>query len=95
MPRVAHRGRDLVAVVSLVGLGLGVALVPESLRDCLRAPGVTYRPLAGTPPRAELAAAFRRNEAAPAARACIRQLRQASARLDATPPAPPPRPAPG
>ena len=93
VPHIAHRGRDLVAVVSLVGLGLGVALVPESLRDCLRAPGVEYRPLAGTPPRSELAAAFRRGEAAPATRACIRLLRQASARLDATPPEPPPVPA--
>lgn len=91
VPRIAHRGRDLVAVASLVGLGLGVAVVPESLRDCLRAPGVAYRPLTGPTPRAELAAAFRRNEAAPAARACIRQLR----RMAATPPAPPPPPAPG
>jgi DNA-binding transcriptional LysR family regulator len=89
-PRIAHRGRDLVAVASLVGLGLGIALVPESLRDCLRAPGVEYRPLAGTPPAADLAAAFRRNEAAPAARACIRQLRRMAATLPApaTPPAP-------
>jgi hypothetical protein len=41
----------------------------------------TYRPLAGTPLRAELAAAFRRNESAPAARACIRQLRHQAAAL--------------
>lgn len=75
-PRIAHRGRDLVAVVSLVGLGLGLALVPESFKDCVRLPGAEYRPLAGRPPRAELAAAFRRNEAAPAARAFIRQLRR-------------------
>jgi DNA-binding transcriptional LysR family regulator len=75
-PRLVHHGRDLVAVAALVGLGLGVALVPASLRDCVRLPGLTYRPLAGTPLQAELAAAFRRNEAAPAARACIRQLRR-------------------
>jgi DNA-binding transcriptional LysR family regulator len=78
-PRLAHHGRDLVAVVALVGLGLGVALVPESLRDCVRLPGLAYRPLAGTSLRTELAAAFRRNEAAPAARACIRQLRRQAA----------------
>lgn len=75
-PRLVHHGRDLVAVAALVGLGLGVALVPESLRDCVRLPGLSYRPLAGTLLRAELSAAFRRNEAAPAARAFIRQLRR-------------------
>jgi DNA-binding transcriptional LysR family regulator len=80
-PVMAHHGRDLVAVVALVGLGLGVALVPASLRNCVQLPGVAYRPLAGTPLRAELAAAFRRNESAPAARACIRQLRHQAAAL--------------
>lgn len=75
-PHIAHRGRDLVAVASLVGLGLGVALVPASLRDCVRLPGTAYRPLAGPVARAELAAAFRRTEGAPAVRAFIRQLRQ-------------------
>jgi hypothetical protein len=39
---MAHHGRDLVAVVALVGLGLGVALVPASLRNCVRLPGVAY-----------------------------------------------------
>ncbi|MBO1074355.1 LysR family transcriptional regulator [Roseomonas sp. 1311] len=75
-PRLVHHGRDLVAVAALVALGIGVALVPDSLRESLRLPGLTYRPLAGEPLHAELAAAFRRNEAAPATRAFIRQLRR-------------------
>ena len=87
-PRIAHRGRDLVAVVSLVGLGLGVALVPESFRHCVRLPGLEYRKLAGTPPRAELAAAFRRNEAAPATQAFIRQLRRQASSIPPEPPRP-------
>ncbi|MCQ4158408.1 LysR substrate-binding domain-containing protein [Roseomonas sp. GC11] len=75
-PRIAHGGRDLVAVASLVGLGLGVAVVPDSLRDCVRLPGLAYRPLAGEALVADIAAVFRRNEAAPAAVDFIRQLRQ-------------------
>ena len=75
-PRLAHRGRDLIAVATLVALGLGVAVVPESLRRTLTLPGVTYRPLRGPPILADIAAAFRRGEAAPATRALIRQIRQ-------------------
>jgi DNA-binding transcriptional LysR family regulator len=78
-PCLTHHGRDLVAVAALVALGLGVALVPASLRDCVQLPGLTYRPLCGTPLRAELSAAFRRNEAAPATQTCIRELRRQAA----------------
>jgi len=74
-PRLAHRGRDLIAVATLVALGLGVAVVPDSLRKTLSLPGVTYRPLRGAPILADIAAAFRRGEAAPATRALIRQIR--------------------
>ncbi len=87
-PRIAHGGRDLVAVASLVGLGLGVAVVPESLRDCVRLPGMVYRPLAGEPLLAEIAAAYRRNEAAPAARDFIRQLRHVAATMHGVAPRP-------
>ncbi|WP_160000726.1 LysR substrate-binding domain-containing protein [Roseomonas sp. 18066] len=86
-PRMAHRGRDLVAVASLVGLGLGVAVVPASLRDCVQLPGLCYRPLSGAPILADIAAAYRRNEAAPAARDFIRQLRQAAAQIASEDPA--------
>ncbi|MDB5375767.1 MAG: hypothetical protein JWR00_213 [Rubritepida sp.] len=75
VPRLAHRGRDLIAVATLVALGMGVAVVPDSLRRTLTLPGVTYRPLRGAPILADIAAAFRRGEAAPATRALIRQIR--------------------
>lgn len=73
---VAHRGRDLIAVATLVALGLGVAVVPESLCRTLALPGVTYRPLRGAPILADIVAAFRRGEAAPATRELIRRIRQ-------------------
>ncbi|WP_424814256.1 LysR substrate-binding domain-containing protein [Roseococcus sp. YIM B11640] len=78
-PRLAHRGRDLIAVTALVALGMGVAVVPESLRGTVTLPGVAYRPLRGAPILAELAVAWRRNEGAPATRALIRQIREAAA----------------
>ncbi|MBR0679499.1 LysR family transcriptional regulator [Roseomonas eburnea] len=74
-PRLAHRGRDLIAVATLVALGLGVAVVPESLCQTLALPGVTYRPLRGAPILADIVAAFRRAETAPATRTLIRQIR--------------------
>ncbi|MDB5415943.1 MAG: hypothetical protein JWR10_4278 [Rubritepida sp.] len=75
VPRLAHRARDLIAVATLVGLGMGVAVVPESLRQSLNLPGVAYRPLRGAPILADIVAAFRRGETAPATRALIRQIR--------------------
>ena len=77
-PRLAHRGRDLFAVAALVGLGMGVAVVPESLCRSLTLPGVIFRPLRGPAILADIAAAFRRGEGNPATRALIRQLRQAA-----------------
>jgi DNA-binding transcriptional LysR family regulator len=75
-PRVAHRGRDLTAVATLVALGMGLAVVPESLCRSLNLAGLAYRPLRGTPILADIAAAFRRGEAAPVTRALIRHIRQ-------------------
>lgn len=45
-PRIAQWARQMQTVVSLVAGGMGVALVPESLRHMKRT-GVTYRPLKG------------------------------------------------
>jgi DNA-binding transcriptional LysR family regulator len=83
-PRIKHRVRGFVTAVSLVGAGVGIAAVPASLR-CLRLPGVAHRPLAGVAVPAELAAAFRQDEGAPAARAFIEQTRKATAPAAAGP----------
>jgi DNA-binding transcriptional LysR family regulator len=76
-PRVVHRVRGFVSAASLVGAGVGVAIVPASLQ-CLRLSGVVYLPLADVVVSADLAAAFRRDERAKAARAFIEQIRKAA-----------------
>jgi hypothetical protein len=54
-----------------------VAVVPTLLR-CLQLPGVVYLPLAEIAVSADLAAAFRRDERANAARAFIEQVRKSA-----------------
>jgi DNA-binding transcriptional LysR family regulator len=79
-PRIAQRARQFATIVSLVGAGLGVALVPGSMRS-VQPPDVTYRPLADAREHSELAVAFRRVERAPAAKAFIEQMRGVAKRL--------------
>ena len=78
-PRIAQRARQFATIVSLVGAGQGVALVPGGMR-CLQLPEVTYRPLADAREHSELAVAFRRAERAPAVKAFIEQVRGAAKR---------------
>ena len=56
-------------------VGLGVALVPQSLR-CIQLPGIRFRSLRGMTVTSELAAAFRRNDPSPAIRAITQQIRR-------------------
>jgi len=76
-PRLGPQGRDFVTIASMVAVGLGVALVPQSL-GCIQMPGLVYRPIAGTPVRAELAVAFRRGEYSPVARAFAQHARRSA-----------------
>ncbi len=64
-PRFSHHVRDFISVLSLVGVGLGVAAVPASLQ-CVKVADVVYRPLADCTVMAELTGAFRRDEHSPA-----------------------------
>lgn len=77
-PRCAPPVRDFIAALTMVGGGLAVALVPDSLRR-VNIPGVAYRPLADVAPTTRLVGAYRRGEASPAVRAVIRRLREAAA----------------
>ncbi|MGK5080751.1 LysR family transcriptional regulator [Janthinobacterium sp. HLX7-2] len=76
--QVVSRPGSLVAVLTEVSLGVGCAIVPHSVMASVQLPGVCFRELAGPPISSEIAAAFRRHEQAPAARAFIAQLRPAA-----------------
>jgi DNA-binding transcriptional LysR family regulator len=77
-PEIAPPVRDFVAALTLVGAGLGVALVPGSLRR-VEVPGVVYRPLSDVTPTTRLVGAYRRQESSPAVRTVIFRLRETAA----------------
>lgn len=64
-PLVIHEIGHLPTAVSLVGAGVGLTVVPESL-TVLRLPGVTFRAIAGSSELAETALCWRRDESLPA-----------------------------
>jgi DNA-binding transcriptional LysR family regulator len=72
--RIVGRIPDLFTTITLVAAGIGVAVVPQSCSS-IQIPGVVYKPLSGRTKPVELAAAFRRDERAPAVKAFIQQLR--------------------
>ena len=53
-PRIGQEAIQMQTIVSLVSAGMGVALVPQSLRN-LRRTGVVYRPLRESVPVIERA----------------------------------------
>jgi len=57
-PRIGQQAPQLSSAVNLVAAGMGVAIVPASLRH-LRPDGVVYRPFALEWPRAVLGLALR------------------------------------
>ena len=63
-PRIAQRNTDYVSAIALVGIGIGLAAVPESLVN-VRVPGVCYRQI-DVNHNAEMGLLFRRSEHAPA-----------------------------
>jgi DNA-binding transcriptional LysR family regulator len=76
MPRVGAAPGSLLAVLTQVSLGAGVAIVPTALTGSVTLPNVTLKTLAGTPISSEVAAIFRRKESAPAVLHLIEQLKQ-------------------
>ena len=51
-PRILHYAKHLVSIVSLVAMGRGVSLVPESFSRAA-VPGVLFKPIEGVDARAE------------------------------------------
>ena len=63
-PLAAHEVAETATLVSFVAAGLGVSLVPASVRN-MTVQGAIYRPLAHDTTRVELAAAWRRDDDRP------------------------------
>ena len=63
-PRVAQEAIQMQTIVSLVSAGMGVALVPQSLRN-LRRTGVVYRPLRESVPAIETGLVWRTAQVSP------------------------------
>lgn len=68
-PQINATGRDFTTIVSMVAVGLGIAIGPASL-SCLQLPGVRYVPLVSNV-TSDLAVAHRKTEASAAVRAFI------------------------
>lgn len=80
-PRITQQARQMQTVVSLVACGLGVALVPASMRR-LRLAGVRYRRLIGRQGQLELGLLRRQGTANPLAEHFAEALKVASAGID-------------
>ncbi|MBC8727976.1 LysR family transcriptional regulator [Paraburkholderia sp. UCT2] len=63
-PRIGQEAIQMQTIVSLVSAGMGVALVPQSLRN-LRRTGVVYRPLSESVPAIETGLVWRSDEVSP------------------------------
>ena len=63
-PLASHEVAETATLVSFVAAGLGVSLVPASVRN-MTVQGAIYRPLANDTTQVELAAAWRRNDDRP------------------------------
>jgi len=74
-PNISAVGRDFTTIASMVAVGLGLALVPASMR-CLQLPGVRYVNLANSQTTSNLAVAYRRAETSTPVRAFISLIRR-------------------
>ena len=64
-PKVEQEAVQMQTIISLVSAGLGIALIPESLRHLGRT-GVAYRPLRERSPLTEIVLAWRARDTRPA-----------------------------
>lgn len=78
-PRLGPQPGGLVAVVALVSLGQGVAVVPASMVGHVSLPGVVYRSIQSCDASSWLSLIHRRFEKAPAVVRYIQQVKQSTA----------------
>ncbi len=79
LPRVEQEAVQMQTIISLVSAGLGVSLIPESLRNLGRR-GVRYRSTARPTPRTEIALAWRKGNDAPVLRQFLEVSTEVAAR---------------
>lgn len=79
VPQITQHARQMQTVISLVSCGMGVALVPASVRH-LKRTGVQYRELRGKVAAIELGILRVRNSAEPIREHFVEALRQAAQR---------------
>jgi DNA-binding transcriptional LysR family regulator len=75
VPRIAHETESIQTNLGLVAAGLGVTLMPASIRS-LRRTGVVYRSLAPPVPYVEMAVAYGRDHRSTILPAFLRVLRE-------------------
>jgi DNA-binding transcriptional LysR family regulator len=73
-PHIVSAPGSLVAVLTHVALGAGVAVVPSVLVNVIRLPDLVYREIAGPVVPSEIEALFRRHERSPEVRNLIGQI---------------------
>ncbi|MEP7031311.1 MAG: LysR family substrate-binding domain-containing protein, partial [Pseudolabrys sp.] len=73
--QVTQRAADTFTLLTMVGAGIGLCIVPEQLAR-LDIPGVVFRRIAGASRMAEIAVVHRKNEADRAVKAYIESLRK-------------------
>jgi len=83
-PRIGQEAIQMQTIVSLVSAGMGVALVPQSLRN-LRRTGVVYRPLAEQAPIVETGLVWRSADVSPVLAGFLDVVRGHAAALAASP----------
>jgi DNA-binding transcriptional LysR family regulator len=81
-PRIGQQAIQMQTIVSLVSAGIGVALVPQSLRN-LRRTGVVYRPLRDAMPAVETGLVWRTRAVSPVLAGFIEIAREQAARVAA------------
>lgn len=74
-PQLGQQPGSLVAVIALVSLGRGIAIVPESVVRRVQLPQVNYRSIADCAPRSWLSLLHRRFEKSPLVLRYLEQVR--------------------
>jgi DNA-binding transcriptional LysR family regulator len=75
--RIAQEASEMQTVIGLVAAGVGISLVPESVRALVRH-GVSYRPLDGDAPTVKLAMGWRTTDDSPVLASFLEKARAAA-----------------